>query len=175
MKWMAIGACIASLTLAAGCGDEGAREETVPASGGATSGAGGASPGAASNASPTPVEEKDYKTAEGGLKYAVLKPGTGAEAKSGDSVTVHYTGWLKDTKAKFDSSLDHGEPFEFTLGEGRVIKGWDEGVKGMKVGEKRQLLIPAALGYGERGTPDGTIPPNSTLVFDVELLKTGGG
>ncbi|MEP6898173.1 MAG: FKBP-type peptidyl-prolyl cis-trans isomerase [Rhodanobacter sp.] len=103
------------------------------------------------------------------------KVGTGAEAKTGMKVTVHYTGWLYDDAAKdkhgkkFDSSRDGGEPFSFTLGEGRVIEGWDQGVAGMKVGGQRTLLIPAALGYGANGAGDD-IPPNASLVFDVELL-----
>ena len=101
--------------------------------------------------------------------------GTGAEATPGHNVSVHYTGWLFDEGAadhkgkKFDSSVDRGQPFGFPLGGGRVIRGWDEGVAGMKVGGKRTLIIPAALGYGARGA-GGVIPPNATLVFDVELL-----
>ncbi len=103
------------------------------------------------------------------------KVGTGVEAKPGMQVTVHYTGWLYDESAKdkhgskFDSSRDHGEPFSFTLGAGNVIEGWDQGVAGMHVGGKRTLLIPAALGYGANGAGDD-IPPNASLVFDVELL-----
>jgi FKBP-type peptidyl-prolyl cis-trans isomerase FkpA len=103
------------------------------------------------------------------------KVGTGAEAKNGQQVSVHYTGWLYDPKPadkhgkKFDSSRDHGEPFEFKLGAGQVIRGWDQGVAGMKVGGKRTLVIPSELGYGQRGA-GGAIPPNATLVFDVELL-----
>lgn len=104
--------------------------------------------------------------------------GTGAEARPGMKVTVQYTGWLYDDSAKnkhgskFDSSYDHGAPFSFTLGAGDVIKGWDEGVAGMRVGGKRTLLIPAALGYGARGAGDD-IPPNASLVFEVELLNVG--
>lgn len=118
---------------------------------------------------PTKVNEKDYKTTKSGLKYAILKPGKGAEAKAGQTVSVHYTGWLKSDGKKFDSSVDRGQPFEFPLGAGHVIKGWDEGVQGMKIGEKRQLVIPPALGYGDRGA-GGVIPGGATLIFDVELL-----
>jgi FKBP-type peptidyl-prolyl cis-trans isomerase FkpA len=107
-------------------------------------------------------------TTPSGLKYEDLKVGTGAEAKAGQTVSVHYTGWLTDGR-KFDSSVDRRQPFEFPLGMGRVIKGWDEGVQGMKVGGKRKLTIPPGLGYGARGA-GGAIPPNATLIFDVELL-----
>jgi len=107
-----------------------------------------------------------------GLEVQEMKPGTGAEAKSGQKVHVHYTGWLTDGK-KFDSSVDRGQPFSFTLGAGQVIKGWDQGVAGMKVGGKRKLTIPPELAYGSKGVGGGLIPPNSTLVFEVELLKVG--
>jgi FKBP-type peptidyl-prolyl cis-trans isomerase FkpA len=107
-------------------------------------------------------------TTKSGLQYWELKKGAGAVAKSGDQVKVHYTGWLTDGK-KFDSSVDRNEPFDFKLGQGMVIKGWDEGVAGMKIGGKRQLRIPPDLGYGAGGA-GGVIPPNATLVFDVELL-----
>jgi FKBP-type peptidyl-prolyl cis-trans isomerase len=113
-------------------------------------------------------EPKTITTASG-LKYQELKVGKGAEAKKGDIVSVHYTGWLTSGK-KFDSSVDRKEPFEFRVGAGKVIKGWDEGVAGMKVGGKRRLTIPSKLGYGERGAGDD-IPPNATLVFEVELLE----
>ncbi len=111
-------------------------------------------------------------TTVSGLVYEDTVVGSGAEAKSGQSVSVHYTGWLNDKGAhgaKFDSSLDRGTPFSFNLGMGQVIKGWDEGVNGMKVGGKRTLFIPASLGYGARGA-GGAIPPNADLIFDVELL-----
>ena len=103
-----------------------------------------------------------------GLKIQDTVVGTGALADNGMSVAVHYTGWLTDG-TPFDSSRDRGQPFTFVLGAGQVIRGWDEGVKGMHVGGKRKLTIPPDLGYGARGAP-GTIPPNATLVFDVELL-----
>ena len=115
------------------------------------------------------------QTTASGLQYIDTIVGDGAEAAAGASVQVHYTGWLyNDTSvdkkgAKFDSSKDRGDPFAFDLGAGSVIKGWDEGVQGMKVGGARTLIIPAALGYGARGA-GGVIPPNATLMFDVELL-----
>jgi FKBP-type peptidyl-prolyl cis-trans isomerase len=102
------------------------------------------------------------------LVTETIKPGAGAEAKTGQRVTVHYVGTLTDG-SKFDSSRDRGEGFRFTLGKGEVIQGWDRGVAGMRVGEVRKLTIPAALGYGARGFPP-VIPPNATLVFEVELL-----
>ena len=107
-------------------------------------------------------------TTASGLKYEDVKLGTGEAATAGKTVSVHYTGWLTDGK-KFDSSKDRGQPFEFPLGGGRVIKGWDEGVQGMKIGGVRKLTIPASLGYGSRGA-GGVIPPDATLVFEVELL-----
>lgn len=107
-------------------------------------------------------------TTASGLIVENLIAGDGAEAKAGDIVTVHYTGWLVDG-SKFDSSLDRNDPFEFMLGARHVIAGWDEGVLGMKVGERRKLTIPPELGYGARGA-GGVIPPNATLVFEVELL-----
>ena len=117
---------------------------------------------------PTKVTGDGVKT-ESGLQYWDIRVGTGAVAKSGDKVKVHYTGWLTTGK-KFDSSVDANSPFDFTIGAGDVIKGWDEGVTGMKVGGKRQLRIPPELGYGASGTPGGPIPPNATLIFDIRLL-----
>ena len=111
-----------------------------------------------------------------GLQITDVKPGTGAEARKGATVTVHYTGWLYNDGqqgAKFDSSRDRGDPFQFPLGAGMVIKGWDEGVAGMKVGGQRTLIIPPEMGYGARGA-GGVIPPNATLKFDVELLGVSG-
>ncbi|MBI3824211.1 MAG: FKBP-type peptidyl-prolyl cis-trans isomerase [Planctomycetes bacterium] len=120
--------------------------------------------------SPDPIADDTNATAtRSGLKYVDIKVGNGKEAKTGEKVLVHYTGWLTSGK-KFDSSLDRNEPFEFELGAGEVIPGWDEGVAGMKEGGKRRLIIPTALGYGARGSGK-SIPPNSTLVFEVELLK----
>ncbi len=112
-------------------------------------------------------EEKPTVTASG-LQYVDLVRGTGREAHVGETASVHYTGWLQDG-TKFDSSVDRGKPFQFRLGAGRVIKGWDEGVVGMNIGSKRKLTIPPHLGYGARGA-GRVIPPNATLVFDVELL-----
>jgi peptidylprolyl isomerase len=116
---------------------------------------------------------KKMTKTESGLQYRDVKEGTGEKPAKGQTCVMHYTGWLwEDGKKgeKFDSSVDHGKPFEFPLGAGRVIKGWDEGVASMKVGGKRELLIPPDLGYGRRGYP-GAIPPNATLFFEVELLK----
>jgi peptidylprolyl isomerase len=110
-------------------------------------------------------------TTASGLKYTVIKAGKGATPKKGEKVFVHYTGTLTNGK-KFDSSRDRGEPFSFVLGEGQVISGWDEALSTMKVGERRKLTIPPKLGYGATGA-GRVIPPNATLIFDVELLKIG--
>jgi peptidylprolyl isomerase len=125
-----------------------------------------------------PTKQQESKTMsrhtlDSGLEYEIVKEGTGETPQKGKQVTVHYTGWLDDNGkpgTKFDSSVDRGQAFTFVIGTGQVIKGWDEGVMGMKVGEKRRLIIPANLGYGARGA-GRSIPGNATLIFDVELLK----
>lgn len=118
-------------------------------------------------------KEKMWTKTDSGLQYRDEKEGTGEKAEKGQTAIVHYTGWLWVDGAKgkkFDSSKDRGQPFDFPIGAGQVIKGWDEGVAGMKVGGKRELIIPPDLGYGARGA-GGVIPPNATLFFEVELLK----
>jgi FKBP-type peptidyl-prolyl cis-trans isomerase len=123
----------------------------------------------AKSAPVTPAAEPETVITRSGLQYTIEKPGKGKVAAVGDTVVVHYTGWLMDGK-KFDSSKDRNQPFSFTLGQHRVIKGWEEGVAGMHEGETRILIIPPDLGYGARGA-GGVIPPNATLKFEVELLK----
>src|SRR5262249_43449884 len=124
---------------------------------------------------PARAEEKEgskMQKSPSGLQWEDVKVGTGAQPKAGQTCVMNYTGWLWENDArgkKFDSSVDRGKPLEFALGQGRVIKGWEEGIASMKVGGKRNLLIPPSLGYGARGYP-GVIPPNATLFFEVELL-----
>jgi FKBP-type peptidyl-prolyl cis-trans isomerase len=122
---------------------------------------------AAVNDSPAKVSGGPKATASG-VQYWEIKPGTGAAAANGKTVTIHYTGFLEDGK-KFDSSVDRGRPFSFHMGEGSVIKGWDDGIAGMKVGGKRQLKVPPAAAYGDQGK-GGVVPPNATLIFDVQLV-----
>ena len=132
-----------------------------------------AAPGADTdgNAPGIPELSGTIQTTPSGLRYIDEVVGDGPEMQAGKRVSVHYTGWLTDGK-KFDSSKDRNQPFGFALGAGQVIRGWDEGVAGMKVGGKRRLLVPAELGYGARGA-GGVIPPNATLIFDVEALDAG--
>jgi FKBP-type peptidyl-prolyl cis-trans isomerase len=133
-------------------------------------------PAATAPVAETPAAPAPTGTETMAMQKIDLTPGTGAEIKSGQTALVHYTGWLYDVAlpdnkgAKFDSSVDRNEPFEFPVGGGFVIKGWDEGVVGMKVGGKRRLVIPPEMGYGSRGA-GGVIPPGATLVFDVELVE----
>jgi peptidylprolyl isomerase len=117
---------------------------------------------------PAEVAEADYTSTDSGLKYTDLNEGPGQSPEVGNQVIVHYIGWLEDG-TMFDSSLNRGQPFIFPLGQGQVIPGWDEGVASMKVGGRRQLVIPSDLGYGAQGSGD-VIPPNATLIFEVELL-----
>jgi len=122
------------------------------------------------NKQPANSNSSNYKMIQG-MKVEILKEGTGVQAKLGDKVTVNYIGTLQNG-AKFDSSIDRGTPFEFILGENRVIQGWELGVLGMKVGEKIKLTIPPELGYGAAGA-GGVIPPNATLIFEIDMLKIG--
>jgi FKBP-type peptidyl-prolyl cis-trans isomerase len=160
--------CAVAMFALAGC-----RPSGEPAGGSSAAGA----PGAAKSGESAPalsaaaaVTEGAERTLPDGLKIIDLQVGSGTIAESGKTVTVQYTGWLTDG-TKFDSSLDSGRPFQFTLGSQppAVIRGWEEGLQGMRTGGKRKLTIPPALGYGERGA-GGVIPPNATLVFEVELL-----
>lgn len=121
-----------------------------------------------SQTGPAQVNEADYQTTDSGLKYVILKKTDGEKPQNGQTVAVHYSGWLPDGK-NFDSSYKRNKPFEFILGAGQVIQGWDEGIALLNKGEKAQLVIPPGLGYGQRGVP-GVIPANSTLIFDVELV-----
>lgn len=156
--------------LAVGCASS--RNTSVKEAPAATTAAVAATPAAKSTPTPVPVpaptQEAKVHTLPSGLVYEDLVVGEGQVAEAGHSATVHYTGWLTDG-TKFDSSLDRGDPFQFALGAGQVIRGWDEGVQGMRIGGKRKLTIPSELGYGSRGA-GGVIPPNATLVFEVELL-----
>lgn len=120
---------------------------------------------------PAAVAESDYEFTDSGVKYATLEPGDGASPEAGELVTVHYTGWLTDG-TMFDSSLSRGTPFQFVIGQGQVIAGWDDGVASMKIGEYRQLVIPPELGYGDSGAGN-VIPPGASLIFEVELLGIG--
>ena len=157
---------LAGLMLAQGCrcNKESSDVQSATPSASPETSAVAVSPGPSAGASPVAITAGDSK-----LGIEVLSPGEGAEAQDKMKVTVHYTGKLLDG-TKFDSSLDRNEPFSFVLGTGSVIAGWDQGVKGMKVKEKRRLTIPPQLGYGEAGVPN-VIPPQSTLIFEVELLK----
>ena len=121
-------------------------------------------------ASAIPMVAGDTITTESGLKYIEMAAGSGPTPEAGQLIGAHYTGWLLDG-TKFDSSRDRGQPLQFPIGQGRVIRGWDEGLMSMSVGGRRLLIIPPGLAYGDRGTPGGPIPPQATLIFDVELVS----
>jgi len=152
--------------LLAGCGTP--RKEAQPPASQQSARQGSQLAPPAQTSTPTRVDPGTVVTTASGLRYVDLVVGSGPSPAAGETVIVHYTGWLKDGR-KFDSSRDRGAPFEFPLGRGRVIKGWDEGIATMKMGGKRQLIIPPQLGYGSAGHP-GVIPPNAELTFEVELL-----
>jgi FKBP-type peptidyl-prolyl cis-trans isomerase len=163
LRSLALALCAAAVI---GCSSRDKPAETAPA----------AEPAATGSAAAPADAPASTGTETMALQKTDLAPGNGAEIKSGQTALVHYTGWLYDAAApenkgkKFDSSVDRNEPFEFPVGAGMVIKGWDEGVVGMKVGGKRRLVIPPEMGYGSRGA-GGVIPPGATLVFDVELVE----
>lgn len=179
MEWRGW-ALVVAVGLAVGCGGDGepadgagADAETEAAAeeyrGGA---AGGASEEMATDFDDVlEVRLDGMEESDDGLRWRILEPGDGVTAEQGDTAVVHYTGWLPDG-TKFDSSRDRDEPFQFVVGAGQVIQGWDRGVAGMQEGELRQLVIPPSLGYGQRGAGD-VIPPGATLVFEVELLRVG--
>ena len=165
MSRFTLGLVLALGIAVVGCAHQGTATSTTS---GSTVTATTTTPSTTPAPTPTPDAGKEV-TLPSGLKYVDMKVGDGAIAESGMTASVHYTGWLTDG-TKFDSSVDRGQPFSFKIGAGNVIRGWDEGVQGMRVGGKRKLTIPPDLGYGAAGTPGGPIPPNATLVFDVELV-----
>ena len=174
MTQRAIALALAATLLTVGCNETAKQSSSTSSSSSTTSTSATITP--APEAQPAPAAQPATGATEGGqlhklasgLQYQDLAVGSGKMAEAGMNVSVHYTGWLTDG-TKFDSSLDRGQPFKFQLGAGQVIQGWDEGVKGMRIGGKRKLTIPPDMGYGARGA-GGVIPPNATLVFDVELL-----
>ena len=159
--------------LVAGCGNKAGQTSAVQVASQPDRSAKQAAPAAPPQPpAPKPIPGKDkFVATKSGLKYKDIMIGRGAEATSGQTVTVHYKGWL-DNGTVFDSSRSHGEPFSFSLGNGQVIRGWDEGVVGMRVGGVREIIVPPDLGYGSEEM--GNIPPNSTLHFEIELLRVGG-
>ena len=167
MSRISIALAVIALIALAGCQDKNAASKATSGATAAAQSQGTPAESTGATMSGTQAGAAAEVTAPSGLKYQDLVLGDGAVAEPGKRVSVHYTGWLTDN-TKFDSSVDRGQPFDFVLGQGQVIRGWDEGVKGMRVHGKRRLTIPSDLGYGPRG--QGPIPPNATLIFEVELL-----
>lgn len=159
-RWLLVGLSALLVMALSGCGGQESQPQTTEPEATETE-----QPSVDESPTTPPATEEEATE----LKIEDKKKGTGAEATAGKTVTVHYTGWLTDG-TKFDSSKDSGQPYTFPLGQGQVIPGWDQGVQGMKVGGVRKLTIPPALGYGEQGAGGGVIPPNATLIFEVELL-----
>jgi FKBP-type peptidyl-prolyl cis-trans isomerase len=157
---------LASSILLAGCG----KKEAPPPQSATQADVKAPAPDQPETSSGIPLVNGDTITTPSGLKYIDVVVGQGVAPAAGQAIKAHYTGWLTNG-SKFDSSRDRGEPIEFPIGQGRVIKGWDEGLSSMKAGGRRMLIIPPDLAYGERGTPGGPIPPGATLVFDVELVS----
>lgn len=169
MRRAMIGIVALGIVACGGPAEEGGDAEPAEAPAAEETAAPAPAPIATEYAAELDVDLDAMEKTESGLRYEVLNEGTGEAAQPGNTVAVHYTGWLPDG-TKFDSSRDRDEPFSFLLGAGRVIPGWDEGVAGMKVGGEKKLVIPPELGYGARGAGN-VIPPGATLVFDVELLE----
>jgi FKBP-type peptidyl-prolyl cis-trans isomerase len=165
---LAVLACIALAGCKAGTTENSSTTTTSTMAGATTTPAATSEPADKAPVATSGATEGQERTLPGGLKVTDIKVGSGPMAESGNTVAVHYTGWLMDG-TKFDSSLDRGSPFSFKLGAGQVIRGWDQGVSGMKVGGKRKLTIPSTMGYGAQGYPP-VIPPDATLQFDVELM-----
>ena len=164
------GILLAALSCAVPQGEPTTEPSTPPDETTSTEANGAQQPAPVFGQGPPPLPEGlPIVTTESGLQYAVLQPGGGGSPQPGQEVEVHYTGWLESNGARFDSSVDRGQPLRFVIGKGKVIKGWDEGVMDMKLNEKRRLVVPAELAYGDKGAGQ-TIPPGATLVFDVELL-----
>ncbi len=161
---MLAGIVAVSAIVLAACGDDG--NGAPPADDGQTPAANGGD----MTEGPPPVSEQPITTGSG-LQFIDIEQGSWDSPEPGQTVVVHYTGWLESDGTKFDSSLDRGTPFSFIIGRGRVIKGWDEGLATMQIGGKRRLIIPPDLAYGEAGAAGGAIPPKATLIFDVELLE----
>lgn len=168
MRWLWTGMLPVTAVLLIGCGrgDSGSRDAGAPA---ASSAVAAKDEGPATG--PAKLDDSAYTVMKNGLKYAILKEGEGDGVRD-QQVAIRYTGWLPDG-TKFDSSPESGETFAFALGHGTAIRGWDEGIQGMRAGERRQLVIPPALGYGAAGDARKKVPPNATLIYDIDLVQIG--